>query len=253
MTGSPRCGVPWSTRPMDRRRAGDPPTGYAPGSARPGRGCAFCGRDLQAERSVTGKAWDDESDGTNEQQRGEQRIPCAIRWSAGPGRRARAARPRGGGLASRSLCGCSRRVGRRGAAPRRVLAAVLRRGLQGRLRGTAPRSRRAAATTLAPRASRTRPRMRARWWTGARCSRARARRPEETGRRRGRTRRSRRRSRARTASGCSCARAGVFEESVTVKAAVEVIGGFDCSAGWTWSPEARSTLGGPARTRWRSR
>ncbi|WP_437330303.1 hypothetical protein [Sorangium sp. So ce381] len=39
---------------------------------------------------------------------------------------------------------------------------------------------------------------------------------------------------------------GVFEESVTVNAAIEVIGGFDCNAGWTWSPAARSTIGGPA-------
>ncbi|WP_437538307.1 hypothetical protein WME79_20260 [Sorangium sp. So ce726] len=39
---------------------------------------------------------------------------------------------------------------------------------------------------------------------------------------------------------------GAFEESVTIRAAVEVIGGFDCDAGWTWSPAARSTIEGPA-------
>ncbi len=37
-----------------------------------------------------------------------------------------------------------------------------------------------------------------------------------------------------------------FEESVTIKAAVEVIGGFDCAAGWTWSDQARSAIEGPA-------
>ncbi|WP_437300656.1 hypothetical protein [Sorangium sp. So ce426] len=39
---------------------------------------------------------------------------------------------------------------------------------------------------------------------------------------------------------------GVFAESVTVRAAVEVIGGFDCGAGWAWSPAARSAIDGPA-------
>ncbi|WP_437321223.1 hypothetical protein [Sorangium sp. So ce385] len=39
---------------------------------------------------------------------------------------------------------------------------------------------------------------------------------------------------------------GVFEESVTVKAPVEVIGGFDCTADWTWSEQARSAIEGPA-------
>ncbi|WP_437820270.1 hypothetical protein [Sorangium sp. So ce1078] len=39
---------------------------------------------------------------------------------------------------------------------------------------------------------------------------------------------------------------GAFAESVTIKAAVEVIGGFDCTAGWTWSDQARSAIEGPA-------
>ncbi|XXX81922.1 hypothetical protein WMF30_24495 [Sorangium sp. So ce134] len=39
---------------------------------------------------------------------------------------------------------------------------------------------------------------------------------------------------------------GAFGESVTIKAPVEVIGGFDCSAGWTWSDQARSAIEGPA-------
>ncbi|XYI03129.1 hypothetical protein ACMHYB_26570 [Sorangium sp. So ce1128] len=37
-----------------------------------------------------------------------------------------------------------------------------------------------------------------------------------------------------------------FEESVTVKTAVDVIGGFDCAADWTWSEQARSAIEGPA-------
>lgn len=43
----------------------------------------------------------------------------------------------------------------------------------------------------------------------------------------------------------ACA-SGAFAESVTIDAAVEVIGGFDCDAGWTWSEEARSAIEGPA-------
>ncbi|WP_437737819.1 hypothetical protein [Sorangium sp. So ce1335] len=39
---------------------------------------------------------------------------------------------------------------------------------------------------------------------------------------------------------------GAFAGSVTVGAAAEVIGGFDCDAGWTWSAEARSTIEGDA-------
>ncbi|WP_437914713.1 hypothetical protein [Sorangium sp. So ce302] len=39
---------------------------------------------------------------------------------------------------------------------------------------------------------------------------------------------------------------GAFEESVTIGAKVEVIGGFDCEAEWTWSAEARSAIEGPA-------
>ncbi|WP_275938648.1 hypothetical protein [Sorangium cellulosum] len=39
---------------------------------------------------------------------------------------------------------------------------------------------------------------------------------------------------------------GAFAESVTIGAEVEVIGGFDCSAEWTWSEEARSAIEGPA-------
>ncbi|AGP34089.1 hypothetical protein SCE1572_06025 [Sorangium cellulosum So0157-2] len=43
----------------------------------------------------------------------------------------------------------------------------------------------------------------------------------------------------------ACA-SGAFAESVTIDAGVEVIGGFDCSAGWTWSEGARSAIEGPA-------
>ncbi|WP_437636423.1 hypothetical protein [Sorangium sp. So ce854] len=39
---------------------------------------------------------------------------------------------------------------------------------------------------------------------------------------------------------------GAFEESVRIDAGVEVIGGFDCDAGWTWSDEGRSAIEGPA-------
>jgi hypothetical protein len=39
---------------------------------------------------------------------------------------------------------------------------------------------------------------------------------------------------------------GAFAESVTIDAGVEVIGGFDCDAGWAWSAEARSAIEGPA-------
>ncbi|AUX24967.1 uncharacterized protein SOCEGT47_055080 [Sorangium cellulosum] len=39
---------------------------------------------------------------------------------------------------------------------------------------------------------------------------------------------------------------GAFAESVTIGAEVEVIGGFDCGAGWTWSEEARSAIEAPA-------
>ncbi|KYF47167.1 hypothetical protein BE08_40655, partial [Sorangium cellulosum] len=39
---------------------------------------------------------------------------------------------------------------------------------------------------------------------------------------------------------------GAFSGSVTIRTAVEVIGGFDCNAGWTWSAEAQSTLEGDA-------
>ncbi|MGK3994038.1 hypothetical protein [Sorangium sp. So ce1024] len=39
---------------------------------------------------------------------------------------------------------------------------------------------------------------------------------------------------------------GAFSGSVTVGVAAEVIGGFDCNAGWTWSEEARSTIEGTA-------
>ncbi|WP_437327469.1 hypothetical protein [Sorangium sp. So ce381] len=38
---------------------------------------------------------------------------------------------------------------------------------------------------------------------------------------------------------------GAFAESVTIEAGVEVIGGFDCDAGWTWSEAARSAIEGP--------
>ncbi|AUX24980.1 hypothetical protein SOCEGT47_055210 [Sorangium cellulosum] len=37
-----------------------------------------------------------------------------------------------------------------------------------------------------------------------------------------------------------------FAESVTIGAEVEVIGGFDCGAEWTWSEEARSAIEAPA-------
>ncbi|WP_437894722.1 hypothetical protein [Sorangium sp. So ce124] len=43
----------------------------------------------------------------------------------------------------------------------------------------------------------------------------------------------------------ACA-SGAFAESVTIGAEVEVIGGFDCDAGWIWSAEARSAIEGPA-------
>ncbi|WP_437600358.1 hypothetical protein [Sorangium sp. So ce590] len=43
----------------------------------------------------------------------------------------------------------------------------------------------------------------------------------------------------------ACA-SGAFAESVTIGAEVEVIGGFDCAAEWTWSAEARSAIVGPA-------
>ncbi|MGK3968879.1 hypothetical protein WMF38_37245 [Sorangium sp. So ce118] len=39
---------------------------------------------------------------------------------------------------------------------------------------------------------------------------------------------------------------GAFAESVRMEAGVEVIGGFDCGAGWTWSEGARSAIEGPA-------
>ncbi|WP_242515922.1 hypothetical protein [Sorangium cellulosum] len=41
----------------------------------------------------------------------------------------------------------------------------------------------------------------------------------------------------------ACA-SGAFVESVTIEAGIDVIGGFDCKAGWTWSPEARSAIEG---------
>ncbi|AUX20263.1 PGRS family protein [Sorangium cellulosum] len=43
----------------------------------------------------------------------------------------------------------------------------------------------------------------------------------------------------------ACA-SGAFAESVTIGAGLEVIGGFDCDAEWTWSEEARSAIEGPA-------
>ncbi|WP_437999250.1 hypothetical protein WMF26_04285 [Sorangium sp. So ce185] len=43
----------------------------------------------------------------------------------------------------------------------------------------------------------------------------------------------------------ACA-SGAFEERVRIEAGVEVIGGFDCDEGWTWSEEARSTIEGRA-------
>ncbi|WP_437623733.1 hypothetical protein [Sorangium sp. So ce1151] len=36
-----------------------------------------------------------------------------------------------------------------------------------------------------------------------------------------------------------------FTESVTIEAGLEVIGGFDCEAEWTWGQEARSAIEGP--------
>ncbi|WP_437486513.1 hypothetical protein WME75_03795 [Sorangium sp. So ce1014] len=39
---------------------------------------------------------------------------------------------------------------------------------------------------------------------------------------------------------------GAFEESVTIEAGLEVIGGFDCGAEWTWNAEARSAIEAPA-------
>ncbi|WP_437590818.1 hypothetical protein [Sorangium sp. So ce1000] len=39
---------------------------------------------------------------------------------------------------------------------------------------------------------------------------------------------------------------GTFRENVTIAAGIEVIGGFDCDAEWTWSEEARSAIEGPA-------
>ncbi|WP_437535164.1 hypothetical protein WME79_13040 [Sorangium sp. So ce726] len=43
----------------------------------------------------------------------------------------------------------------------------------------------------------------------------------------------------------ACA-SGAFAESVTIGAEVDVIGGFDCAADWTWSAEARSAIEAPA-------
>jgi hypothetical protein len=43
----------------------------------------------------------------------------------------------------------------------------------------------------------------------------------------------------------ACA-SGAFAESVTIEAGVEVIGGFDCGAAWTWSAVARSAIEAPA-------
>ncbi|WP_437781594.1 hypothetical protein [Sorangium sp. So ce1097] len=39
---------------------------------------------------------------------------------------------------------------------------------------------------------------------------------------------------------------GAFEESVRIEAGIEVIGGFDCDAEWTWSEEVRSEIDAPA-------
>ncbi|WP_437798782.1 hypothetical protein [Sorangium sp. So ce693] len=39
---------------------------------------------------------------------------------------------------------------------------------------------------------------------------------------------------------------GAFAESVAIEAGIEVIGGFDCEAEWTWSEQARSAIEGPA-------
>ncbi|XXY18898.1 hypothetical protein WME88_04510 [Sorangium sp. So ce216] len=43
----------------------------------------------------------------------------------------------------------------------------------------------------------------------------------------------------------ACA-SGAFAESVTIEAELEMIGGFDCAAWWTWSGQARSAIEGPA-------
>ncbi|WP_437623724.1 hypothetical protein [Sorangium sp. So ce1151] len=43
----------------------------------------------------------------------------------------------------------------------------------------------------------------------------------------------------------ACA-SGAFQESVTIEAGLEVIGGFDCDADWTWSEQARSAIEGRA-------
>ncbi|XXY45688.1 hypothetical protein WME91_37380 [Sorangium sp. So ce269] len=43
----------------------------------------------------------------------------------------------------------------------------------------------------------------------------------------------------------ACA-SGAFEESVTIAAGIEVIGGFHCEAEWTWSEGARSAIEAPA-------
>ncbi|KYF72464.1 hypothetical protein BE11_28215 [Sorangium cellulosum] len=43
----------------------------------------------------------------------------------------------------------------------------------------------------------------------------------------------------------ACA-SGAFAESVTIEARVEVIGGFNCGAEWTWSEQARSGIEAPA-------
>ncbi|WP_437623732.1 hypothetical protein [Sorangium sp. So ce1151] len=43
----------------------------------------------------------------------------------------------------------------------------------------------------------------------------------------------------------ACA-SGAFAESVTIAAGLEVIGGFDCEAEWTWSDGARSAIEAPA-------
>ncbi|WP_437531685.1 hypothetical protein WME79_03175 [Sorangium sp. So ce726] len=43
----------------------------------------------------------------------------------------------------------------------------------------------------------------------------------------------------------ACA-SGAFAESVTIEVGIEVIGGFDCTAGWTWSEGARSAIEAPA-------
>ncbi|WP_437968556.1 hypothetical protein WMF04_04360 [Sorangium sp. So ce260] len=43
----------------------------------------------------------------------------------------------------------------------------------------------------------------------------------------------------------ACA-SGAFAESVTIEAGLEVIGGFDCEAEWTWNEEARSAIEAPA-------